>query len=134
MMTRIRNKRGESYIDVAVTILVVSFVLIFMVNIVSFVALNQNMKTAADRIAEYASMNGTTDIDEYIAVQQEKLGVIFTCSFAGSETIDSSGKVQLGDRIECTLTYQLTFGGYGGALHLTTVTASADGISQVYWK
>lgn len=53
MRKLIMNKKGEGYVDVAVTILIVSFVLIFSVNMVSLVALNQNIKTAADRIAEY---------------------------------------------------------------------------------
>ena len=65
-MRRFANKRAEGYIDVAVTIMIFAFALIFIVNIVSLVALNQNMKTAADQIAEYASMNGTTDIDESV--------------------------------------------------------------------
>ena len=56
-MKRFANKRAEGYIDVAVTIMIFAFALIFIVNVVSLVALNQNMKTAADQIAEYASMS-----------------------------------------------------------------------------
>ncbi len=134
MRKLLKNKRGEGYIDVAITVMIVAFVLVFMVNIVSLVALNQNIKTAADQIAEYASMNGTTDIDAFVAEQREKLGVDFYCSFSGSQTIDSSGKVQLGDSIVCTLTHDISFMGFGGEIHFTTVTASATGLSQVYWK
>ncbi len=92
-MRRFANKRAEGYIDVAVTIMIFAFALIFIVNIVSLVALNQNMKTAADQIAEYASMNGTTNIDEYVNEQREKIGVQFTCTFDGSENFDGSGRV-----------------------------------------
>ena len=52
MMTKLRNKRAEGYIDVAITVMIVAFVLIFTVNIVSLVALNQNMKTIADQLVE----------------------------------------------------------------------------------
>lgn len=114
--------------------MIFAFALIFIVNIVSLVALNQNMKTAADQIAEYASMNGTTDIDEYVNEQREKIGVQFTCTFDGSESFDGSGRVQLGDKIRCTLTYRLSFMGFGDAIHLATISASGSGISEVYWK
>ncbi len=134
MIKLLRNKKGESYIDVAITVLVVAFLLVFMVNIVSLVALNQNMKTAADQIAEYASMNGTIDINEFVDGQREKVGVYFSCNFTGSETMNSSGKVQLGGSIVCTLTYGGSILGFGDVVHVTRITASAHGISRVYWK
>lgn len=130
----LKRKNGEGYIDVAVSIMLIAFSLVFMVNIVSLVALNQNMKTAADQIAEYASMKGTTDIESYLQEQREKLGVNFTCSFDGTQTIGSTKRVQLGDRIECKLTYHLNFLGFGEVVHLFTINVSASSISEVYWK
>ena len=50
MMKKIFNKKGETYIDVAITVMIVAFVLVYSVNMVSLVALNQNMKTTADQI------------------------------------------------------------------------------------
>ena len=67
----LKKKNGEGYIDVAVTILIIAFALVFMTNMVSLVALNQNIKTAADQIAEYASYNGTVNIDAYVNEQRE---------------------------------------------------------------
>ena len=43
MMKLLKNKKGEGYIDVAITIMIVAFVLVFVVNVVSLVALNQNL-------------------------------------------------------------------------------------------
>ena len=134
MRKLIMNKKGEGYVDVAVTILIVSFVLIFSVNMVSLVALNQNIKTAADRIAEYASQQGTTAVDGYVAELSDKLGIPFDCSFDGSTLYDASGKVQLGDEIRCTLTYRVNILGFGEVAHGVNITASATGISRVYWK
>lgn len=134
MRKLLKRKNGEGYVDVAVTILIVSFVLVFAVNIVSLVALNQNIKTASDRIAEYASQQGTTDIADYVDELSEKMGVDFYCSFDGSELYDSSGKVQLGDKIQCTLTYGVNILGFGEAVHGISISASSTGISRVYWK
>lgn len=129
-----KSRFGEGYVDVAVTILIVAFVLVFAVNVVSLVALNQNIKTAADQLTDYAAMKGTVSVDEYARELKEKIGVDFSYSFDGSETLDSTGKVQLGDRIVCTLTYHLRILGFGEASHPISVKASSSGLSQVYWK
>lgn len=127
------NRSGETYIDVAITVMIVAFVLIFSVNMVSLVALNQNMKTMADQIIDYAAQNGTTDIDDYIGSLKEKNGIDFSYSFSGTD-YHSGEKVQLGDVIECRLTCRTSVLGFGEFVFPVTVQASASGISQVYWK
>lgn len=130
----LKRKNGEGYIDVAITILLVSFVLVFTINIVSAVAMKQNLKTAADQIAEYASMNGTTAINDYVAEQRQKTGINFTCSFSGSETMVASGKVQLGDKIICTLTVNTSLTGFDSFKRYFVMRTTSTGLSQVYWK
>ena len=100
----LNNKSGEGYVDVAVTVMIVAFVLVFAVNVVSLVALNQNLKTVSDQITDYATLNGTVAVDSYVAELKKQTGIDFGYSFDGSETLDSTGKVQLGDRIICTVT------------------------------
>lgn len=134
MMKLVKNKKGEGYIDVAITIMIVAFVLIFVVNMVSLVALNQNLKTISDQLVEYASQHGTVAIDSYAQSLSEKTGIDFTYSFEGSELYYSTGQVQLGDTIQCTVTYSLSFMGFGNATHGVELNASTSGISRVYWK
>ena len=130
----LNNKSGEGYVDVAVTVMIVAFVLVFAVNVVSLVALNQNIKTAADQLTDYAAMKGTVSVDEYARELKEKIGVDFSYSFDGSETLYSTGKVQLGDRIIFTVTYQLRMPGFGDFVLPISLKASSSGLSQVYWK
>ena len=85
MIKRLRNNKAETYIDVAITVMIVAFVLVFAVNMVSMVALNQNMKTMADQIIDYATTNGTTDINDYVETLRTKTGIGFSCSFAGTD-------------------------------------------------
>ena len=134
MIKLLRRKNGEGYVDVAVTVLIVAFVLLFAVNMVSLVALNQNIKTAADQLVEYASQKGTTAIDDYADDLKEKLGTEFSYSFEESEFIDGSGKVQLGDKIVCRVSYDITMIGFGDFIHPVSINTSASGISRVYWK
>lgn len=133
MTKKLFNKKGETYIDVAITVMIVAFVLVFSVNMVSLVALNQNMKTMADQIADYATVQGTTDIGSYINDLQDKSGIDFTYSFSGTD-YHSGQKVQLGDVIEVKLTYRISILGFGETIFPVTINASASGISQVYWK
>ena len=133
-MRSIRNRKGEGYIDVAITILMVSFVLVFVVNVVSLVALSQNLKTVSDQLVEYASQHGTVAVGAYADELSEKTGIDFEYSFDGSVLYDSSGKVQLGDVIQCTVTYNTSFLGFGNAVHSIPMRADASGISRVYWK
>lgn len=128
-----KSKIGESYIDVAITVMIVAFVLVFAVNIVSVVTLNQNVKTMADQIIDYATQNGTTDIGDYIGALKDNSGIDFTCTFEGTEYLVGQ-KVQLGDIIRCRLSYRVSILGFGDAVFPITVSAAAHGISQVYWK
>ncbi len=133
MMKRIFSNKGEGYIDVAVTVMIVAFVLVFSVSMVSLVALNQNMKTMADQIIDYATLNGTTDIDDYVAELRANSGVNFRISFSGTEYLTGE-KVQLGDTIKCRLNYRVSILGFGEEVFPITINATSSGISQVYWK
>ena len=79
-----KSRFGEGYVDVAVTILIVAFVLVFAVNVVSLVALNQNIKTAADQLTDYAAMKGTVAVDGYATELKKQTGIDFGYSFDGS--------------------------------------------------
>ena len=133
-MTVLKQKRGEGYIDVAVTIMLVAFVLVFSVNMVSLVALNQNMKIVADQLVEYVSQKGTVAISDYAEDLRGKTGIDFAYSFGDSVLYDAGGRVQLGDAIVCHVEYQVEMIGFGNAVHGIRVGASASGISRVYWK
>ena len=132
-MKTIFNRKGETYVDVAVLIMIVAFVLIFSVNMISVVVLAQNLKTMADQIADYATAQGTTDVDSYVSDLKEKSGIDFDCSFSGTQYL-SGQKVQLGDEIEVRLTHRVSILGFGNSIFPVTIRAASGGISQVYWK
>ena len=132
-MKKLFNRKGETYVDVAVLIMIVAFVLIFSVNMISVVVLAQNLKTMADQIADYATAQGTTDVDSYVSDLKEKSGIDFDCSFSGTQYL-SGQKVQLGDEIEVRLTHRVSILGFGNSIFPVTIRAASGGVSQVYWK
>jgi hypothetical protein len=91
------------------------------------------MKTMADQIADYATVQGTTDVGSFINDLRDKTGIDFSYSFSGTD-YHTGQKVQLGDVIEVRLTYRVSILGFGESVFPVTINASASGISQVYWK
>ena len=81
------NNRGEGYVEVAISVLMIAFVLVFAVSLASFVALNQNLKTLADGITDYAAAEGSIALEDYIANLRRQTGIDFTCTFDGTKYI-----------------------------------------------
>ena len=77
MLKTLKNKKAEGYIDTAVSVMILAFVLIFSVSVISVVVLNQNMKAVADQIVDYATFKGTTAIDSYIEGIKTERGLSF---------------------------------------------------------
>ena len=73
-------------------------------------------------------------MDGYATELKKQTGIDFGYSFDGSQLYDANGKVQLGDRIICTVTYQLRMPGFGDFILPISLKASSSGLSQVYWK
>lgn len=127
------NNRGEGYVEVAISALMIAFVLVFAVSLASFVALNQNLKTLADGITDYAAAEGSIALEDYIANLRSQTGIDFTCTFDGTNA-DADGFVQLGDMIQCKLTCPARLRGFGDFLFPVTLQAESRARSRVYRK
>ena len=135
-MRRIRNRKGEGYVDVAVAILVISFLLILLVSVFGIIHQKQTLNQMAEQIVEVAAINGCVDGEamERFEVLCEHMGVTPQISFDAEYYDEDSGKVQLGDIISCTLTMDTSLIGFGGELFPIELTVTANGVSQVYWR
>ena len=136
MKKRICNNRAEGYIDVAVTVLVVSFLLILMVSVFGAVSQKQDLKYMCSELVEMATTTGKIG-DEVQARYEalcEETGMNPTVSFSTVYFDEDSGKVQFGEVISCTLTVESGLLGFGGELFAFTMTATESGLSQIYWK
>ena len=135
-MRRIRNRKGEGYVDVAVAILVISFLLILLVSVFGIIHQKQTLNQMAEQIVEVAAINGCVDGEamERFEVLCEQMGVTPQIFFDAEYYDEDSGKVQLGDIISCTLTMDTSLIGFGGELFPIELTVTANGVSQVYWR
>ena len=132
----IKNKRGEGYVDVAVAVLVISFLLILLVSVFGVIHQKQTLNQMAEQIVEIASINGCVDNEVMGRYEQlcEQTGLTPTMTFETTYFDEDTGKVQLGDIISCTLTMETSLIGFGGELFPINMTVTASGVSQVYWR
>lgn len=135
-MKKICNKKGEGYVDVAVAVLVISFLLILLVSVFGVIHQKQTLNQMAEQIAEIASINGCVDDEVMERYEQlcEQTGLTPTVTFDATYFDEDTGKVQLGDIISCTLTMETSLIGFGGELFPIDMTVTASGVSQVYWR
>ena len=135
-MRKALNKRAEGYVDVAVAVLVISFLLILLVSVFGVIHQKQTLNQMAEQIVEIASINGCVDDEVMERYEQlcEQTGLTPTMTFEATYFDEDTGKVQLGDVISCTLTMDSSLIGFGGELFPINMTVTASGVSQVYWR
>ena len=135
-MKQLTNKRAEGYIDVAVTVLVVSFLLILMVSVFGAVSQKQDLKYMCSELVEMATTTGKIgdEVQERYETLCEETGMNPTVSFSTVYFDEDSGKVQFGEVLSCTLTVESGLPGFGGELFAFTMTATESGLSKIYWK
>ena len=132
----LKNKQGEGYIEAAVAVLVIAFVLIFTVSIFSMMTVRQDLKYMCRELIEMASVCGgvTDEVYERFDELCAETGLTPTVHFSATYFDRSTGKVQLGDTIACTLSAGFTLPGFGGYEFPFTVKTTESGLSRVYWK
>lgn len=135
-MGKALNKKGEGYVDVAVAVLVISFLLILLVSVFGLMHQKQTLNQMAEQLAETAAINGCVDDEVMERYEQlcEQTGLTPTVTFEAIYFDEDTGKVQLGDIISCTLTMETSLIGFGGELFPIDMTVTASGVSQVYWR
>lgn len=136
MIRAIKNKKAESYIDIVIMILVFAFILVFTMSAVKMAAVRQDLKYMCGELVECASVNGCVgnEVQKRYEELCEEIGFRPDMSFSAEYFDVSGGKVQLGDTITCTLTYEASLTGFGGELFPLNVTVRVSGLSSIYWK
>jgi len=133
---QLRKKNAEGYIDVALTVLIVSFLLILMISVFGAVSQKQDLKYMCSELVEMATTTGKIGDEvqaRYEALCLEK-GITPNVMFETVYFDESNGKVQLGEIISCTLTMESGLPGFGDEWFAIPMTVTESGLSQVYWK
>ena len=136
MLKTLKNKKAEGYIDVAVAVLVIAFVLILIISIWSMITLKQDMTYMARALVEAATVSGRIgpEAEARFAELCAESGFTPTVSFSATYFDPITGKVQLGEVISVTLTTEMILPGFGGFELPFDVSVTQSGLSRVYWK
>ena len=136
MISALKNKRGEGYIDIVVSVLVLMMVLVLSLNVFSFLTVKQDMDYFAKEMLDTATSNGSVQIDTSKRYDElcSDTGLSPYISWDADYYNLSDGTVQLGDTITVTVTYKTYLKGFGAIKIPITLTARQSGLSRKYWK
>ncbi len=137
MKKLISNRKAEGYIDTVVCVMAAMMVIVLALNVFSFLTLKQDMDHFAKELIDTATTYGRTS-DEVTVRYNElcyELGIEPSVSYVGTDYYNSmTKKVQLGETIVVTLTYNTSVKGLGVFEIPVTLNAKHSGLSQKYWK
>lgn len=131
-----RSQKGEGYIDVVIGILALMAVLVVTLNIFEFMTLKEDLDEISGQLIENATFNGCFDaaFDERAEELQNRF-FQFDVETGAQEYFNTSYKrVQLGDKMEVTVSVETYVRGLGVFKIPITVTSHRSGISEKYWK
>ncbi len=136
IICRLRDRRGETYIQTAVGVLAAMFAVVIALNVFELLTLKQDLDYMAKETCEACCSYGQTggEAEERLAELGEKTGLSPAVSYGGTGFFDGTGKVQYGERINVSLTYATYVKGLGVFRIPVTLTSSCSGLSRRYWK
>lgn len=131
MLKKLKDRRGEGYIDVCVLVLCAMLVIALAVQVFPvFIAKNQ-LDTFATELCREAEISGRvgSETSRRAALLQEQTGIDPDISWS------KNGTIQLNEEITVTVTLQKNIGLFGGfGSFPITLRAQASGKSEVYHK
>lgn len=142
---KIKNKKGEGYIDTAVKFLLAIALVVFAVNVFTMFKTYRDMDIMSKEILEVATYYGTTDtendkVQHAIEVFKKETGLdTATVSITTEEDGYAEGSntnVQLGKTITVKVEDEHPVIGFGVFSEMVSIPMSTHhtGLSEVYWK
>lgn len=131
MLKKLKNRRGEGYIDVAVLVLCAMLVIALAVKVFPVYIAKNQLDTFATELCREAEISGRvgSETTQRTQVLKEKTGL------DPSVTWSKTGKIQLNQEFTVTVSIQKNIGLFGGfGSFPITLRAQATGKSEVYWK
>ena len=136
MIKALKNRKAEGYIDVAIAVLVIVFLLVLALSVFKLVTLKQDMKYMCEELVKTATQNGKVgeEVDERFEELCAETGVRPRLTITATYFNATTKTVQLGDTITVKLTYETSLAGFGDFELPFEVSVSSSGLSRIYWK
>lgn len=136
MRTFMKSRKGEGYIDVVIGMLCLLMTLVVTMNIYQFFTIKQDLDEISQQLIECATYNGCFSDEFYERADElENQFFPFDVSVSADEYFNASYKrVQLGDKMDVTVSMETYVQGVGVFKIPVTIGSHRSGISEKYWK
>lgn len=131
MWSKLREKNGEGYLDVAVLVLGALLVIALAARVLPVYIAKSQLDVFAAELCREAEIAGRVGLETERRAQalREKTGLDPLISWS------RNGSIQLNEEVTVTLTLQKNLGLFGGfGSFPVTLRAKASGKSEVYWR
>lgn len=131
MRNLLKDKKGEGYIDVAVMVFCLAFIVAMVIRVFPVFTTKMQLDNFADELIREAEVSGRVGTETTLRYERlaEKSGI------SPAVVWSTYGNVQLNSEVTVTLSMDMDIGLFGGIgsfpIHLSS---SSTGKSEVYWK
>ena len=112
LLKRLRSTRGEGYIDISVAVLVVMILLVAVIKIAPVFITKMTINNYANELCREAEIAGRV----------------------GTITWSKTGNIQIGNTFTVTVSTTYDFSFFVFSTTPITISATAEGTSEVFWK
>ncbi len=127
----IKNKKGESFIDITIYILVITIAITLIINVVPILIVKININEMNEKIVRYVETTGRTDtaeINNYINKLKDKYNLDVSVSFS------KNGKINLNEEFEVYVSATKEFKLLLNITHTFEIKSVRVGRSEVFFK
>lgn len=130
------SKRGEMYMEVIVTFIVILSLLLFCMSALQVASVRNTGDIICNYLLETATFYGEfgSEFNDAVnAMKEQYPGLEFEVAVDGDWFNSTLQRVQLGDAMTVTITYSVTIRGFGAFLSIP-LKSVRTGASENYWK
>lgn len=131
LLKRLKSTRGEGYIDISIAVMVIMILLVSVIKIAPVFITKMTINNYANELCREAEIAGR--IGTETTARLERLNESHP-DLTPTVTWSASGNIQIGRTFTVTVstTYDFSFFVFNSAP--ITISATAEGTSEVFWK
>lgn len=131
MLKRLRSRRGEGYIDIAVLVLCAMLVIAFAVKLFPVYIEKNQLDSFATELCREAEISGRVGTETDVRARELEAQTGLHPSIDWSRT----GNIPLDQEVTVTVSAQVNIGLFGGLGSFPiNLEGKANGKSEIYWK
>lgn len=129
-INRLAEKKGSTYVGITIFVMIMVMMLMFIITVAPVFLTKMTLNNYANELCREAEIAGR--VGSETTARLERLNE--TSGITPTVVWSKNGKIQIGDTFTVTVSTQVDLSFFVFTGHPITISSSADGISEVYWK